>query len=132
MKTTSPATNADAALGILAVLQTTMLGALFTETVPHPPLNVAPFALGPFLGSSIAIAIAAIMLGSDRGRAGRILSALAALLALISFGPQKWIDPAIGQIWPAVLLGEIAVIVIAIAIFRPAKTALPNGEGDAH
>lgn len=105
---------ARAALSALVILQLTMLAALFTRTPPHPPLTVAPFALGPFLGASIAVAVAAIMLGATSTRLGTAGSVLAAVFALVSFGPQKWIDPAIGQIWPAVLAGEVAAAVLLI------------------
>ena len=47
-----------AALAILIVLQLIMLAALFAQTPPHPPVAVTPFALGPFLESSLAIAVA--------------------------------------------------------------------------
>lgn len=100
--------SADAALAVLVVLQATMLAALFSGTPPHPPIAVAPFALGPFLGTSISVAVAAIVLGATGTGPGATASVLAAVLALVSFGPQKWIDPAIAQIWPAVLLGEVA------------------------
>lgn len=99
----------QAALVVLIVLQVTMLGALFTQTLPHPPLAIVLFALGPFLGASIAVAAAALMLGSTASRAGTVAALVAGLMGLLSLGPQKWIDPNIAQIWPAVLLGQIAV-----------------------
>ncbi len=105
---------AKAALCVLIVLQLTMLGALFTQTSPHPPLAVPPFALGPFLGAALSVAVAALVLGGTTSRSGGVTSVVAAMLALVSFGPQKWIDPAIGQIWPAVLLGQIASVALII------------------
>jgi hypothetical protein len=105
---------AYAALSTLAILQVTMIAALFTRTPPHPPFAVAPFALGPFLGASISIAVAAIVLGATGTRLGTAVSVLAAALALVSYGPQKWLDPAIAQIWPAVLLGEIAAVSVLV------------------
>lgn len=111
--------RSDAALCTLAILQLVMLAALFTQTPPHPPIAVAPFALGPFLGAAIAIAVAAIVLGATRTRLGTAASVLAAVLGLVSYGPQKWVDPAIAQIWPAVLLGEIAAVSLLVdAILR--------------
>ncbi len=104
-----------AALGILAILETVMLAALMTRTPPHPPIDVIPFAMAPFLGVSIAMAVAALMLGGVNSTHGRIASISAGALALLSFGPQKWIDPMIGRIWPAVLLGQLAVAVIVVA-----------------
>ncbi len=116
--------HSQAALSVLVVLQVTMLGALFTQTIPHPPLAVPPFALGPFLGAALSMAVAALVLGGATYRSGAIISALAAVSALVSFGPQKWIDPAIGQIWPAVLLGQIAsviLIILSVSCFRSAN-----------
>jgi hypothetical protein len=111
--------GARAALISLIVLQVTMLAALFTKTPPHPPLAVAPFALGPFLGASISVAAAAMALGATATRLGAVASVLAAALALVSFGPQKWVDPAIAEIWPAVLLGQVAAVVLcADAVVR--------------
>ena len=108
-------------LSALAVLQATMLAAMYTGTPPHPPLQIPLFALGPFLGASLAVAIAAWVLVRDHRIAGPLSAILAAALALLSFGPQKWLDPAIGLIWPAVLLGQIAsltIILQAIAMIR--------------
>jgi len=111
---TTHQTQSHAALAVLIILQLTMLGSLFTQTAPHPPLAIPLFALGPFLGAALAIAIAALILGGTTSRSGAITSIIAAVLALISFGPQKWLDPMIGQIWPAVLLGEIAAVILVL------------------
>ncbi len=110
-----------AALATLIVLQAVMLAALFTQTPPHPPIAVAPFALGPFLGGSLAVAFASFFLGSTTTRGGRATALLAGVLALVSFGPQKWVDPAIDQIWPAVLLGEIAVLSLAAGVVKAVR-----------
>ncbi|UFN49014.1 hypothetical protein LPC08_23965 [Roseomonas sp. OT10] len=97
-----------AALAALIVLQAVMLAALYSRTPPYPPESVPLFALGPFLGAALAVAVAALTLGAATTRAGAVLTVLAAGLALVSFGPQKWLDPGIGLIWPAVLLGQLA------------------------
>jgi hypothetical protein len=123
--------RSDAALCTLVVLQLTMLAALFTQTPPHPPVAVAPFALGPFLGASIAIAVAAIVLGATQTRLGTAVSLLAAGLGLVSYGPQKWVDPAIAQIWPAVLLGEIAAISLLADAIMSRRAPHANGRGHA-
>ena len=114
-----------AALVTLIILQLLMLMALFTQTVPHPPLAVAPFAIAPFLAVSLAACTAPLILGTGT-RAGTNLSVLAALLALISFGPQKYIDPQFPLIWPAVLTGQFAAAIIvidAIKKFRATRAA---------
>ena len=112
MSTSPSIPRAQAALFVLVVLQLVMLGALYAQVPPHPPRTIPLFALAPFLGASIAIAGAAMVLGGTRTGSGTAISLLAAVLALVSFGPQKWLDPAIGEIWPAVLVSEIAVVVL--------------------
>lgn len=111
-------------LGVLLVLQFVMLAALFTKTPPHPPLATPLFGLGPFLGASIAVAVAALQLGDTTTRAGRIASLAAVALALLSFGPQKWFDPTFGEIWPAVGLAQLAIIALVLACFG----AIRDGE----
>jgi len=39
-------------------------------------------------------------------------------MALISFGPQKYFDPELAAIWPAVLAGQVAVAAILVRIVR--------------
>lgn len=118
MPSATPLSLDRTALAVLAVLQLVMLGALFTGTAPHPPLRIAPFALGPFLGASLALAVAGLLLGGAATPAGRIASALAAVAALISFGPQKWFDPALPEIWPTLLLGQAAAVLVLVQALR--------------
>ena len=117
----------QAALGTIAALQVVMLASLLAQLPPHPPLTTPLFALGPFLAASISVALAALILGAGNTKASAFISIIAALLALVSFGPQKWADAAILQIWPAVLLGQIAAAVIFVCAFktlRRSKAAL--------
>lgn len=109
----------QAACAILAILQSVMLLALFAQTPPHPPLEVAPFALGPFLGVAVAIAVAACMLTRESlSTPAKYIAILAAVLALVSFGPQKYIDPAFDRIWPAVITAQLAIVVVFVLSFR--------------
>lgn len=101
-------------VAILAVLQAVMLAALMAGLQPHPPATTPLFAMGPFLGASIALAVAAMLAAGDRGVLPIALSVASAFTALLSFGPQKWFDPAIPQIWPAVLLGQIAAAAVLV------------------
>ncbi len=118
----------SAAIVALLVLTGVMLLALLTRTPPHPPLEVTPFALGPFLGASLAIGAAALRLVNARDRFGAALAIAFALTGLVSFGPQKYLDPAITRIWPAVVTAQVAVVVIvaaAILCLRRGRTR-PN------
>lgn len=117
-----------ACLTVLIVLQLLMLAALYTGTEPHPPLAVAPFALGPFLSASIAIAASAFVLSAGQGMAGSVATLAAVATALVSFGPQKWFDAAFFQIWPAVILAQIAC---AVLVWRAAARVLAGQEAPA-
>lgn len=107
-----PSYPATAAILVLLTLTGVMLLALFFRTAPHPPIEVPPFALGPFLGASLALGAAAFHLIREGGRHGGAIAVLFALTALVSFGPQKYLDPAFSRIWPAVITAQLAVAVI--------------------
>lgn len=115
-----PSRLPHAALGTLIILQLVMLASLFAGIAPHPPRAIPLFAMAPFLAASMAVATMALVLGPLSGTTARALTGLAVITALISYGPQKWVDPAIGEIWPAVLLGQITSLVLLVAITKPA------------
>jgi hypothetical protein len=104
----------QAALACLIVLQTVMLGSLYAGVAPHPPAATPLFGIGPFLGAALSAAVAALILGPSP--AGRGMAGLAAVAALVSFGPQKYLDPQFGLIWPAVLAGQVAAGVILLGV----------------
>lgn len=112
--------TAKTGLLVLGLLQTLMLAALYTRTTPHPPLEIALFALGPFLSMSIALAFAAYHLAS--GRLARGLAIAACLTALVSYGPHKYFDAAFPLIWPAVILAQLAVIAVLAGVVREARS----------
>lgn len=101
-----------AALYGLALLQLLMLLALMAALSPHPPAYTTPFAMGPFLASSITLSVVAALLESRKGLLAPMLAMVAAGLALLSYGPHKWFDAQIAQIWPAVLLGQLGAVVV--------------------
>jgi hypothetical protein len=116
-----------AALATLIVLQVTMLSALYAGIRPHPPEATPLFGMAPFIGASVSIALAAVIVGPGTTAIGRALSLLAAVSALVSFGPQKYLDPQIGQIWPAVILGQLAALWIILLALRASRTRVPSG-----
>ena len=59
----------------------------------------------------MAIGVAALWL--VRRGSGTWLALAFAATAAVSFGPHKLFDPAFARIWPAVLLAQAAVVVIA-------------------
>lgn len=108
-----------AAMIVLLVITGVMLLALVTRTPLEVSLEVPPFALGPFLGASLAIGAAALDLIRRDARHGTALAVLFALTALVSFGPQKYADPAISRIWPAVIIGWCVLTVKRRWMARP-------------
>ena len=113
--------NAHAGLAALLVLQGIMLGSLYAGVAPHPPAATPLFGIGPFLGAALAAAVAALCLGPSTTIAGRMLACAAALMALVSFGPQKYFDAQFALIWPAVLSGQIAAVSVLVSVFRRAS-----------
>ncbi|WP_338549221.1 hypothetical protein [Roseovarius phycicola] len=113
---------AISALSTLIILQIVMLLSLYSRTFPHPPETVAPFAIAPFLAVSLSFAAVALILGPTRNQPGRSFAILAGLSALVSFGPQKFFDAQIGFVWPAVVIGQIAVISLVATLWLTHKT----------
>lgn len=109
---------AVAMLAVLIVLQLVMLTALYAGVAPHPPASIPLFGIAPFIAVAVSIAVAAIVVGPLETVLGRGLSLSAGLLALLSYGPQKYLDPQFGAIWPSVVLGQLAVAVLFVLIFR--------------
>lgn len=112
----SESRSITAALSVLIILQLVMLGALYAQVPPHPPATIPLFAIAPFLAVALATATAALIVGPVAGRTGRALSLLAALMAMLSFGPQKYVDPQFPMIWPAVLAAQFAVIAVFVGV----------------
>lgn len=110
-----------AALTTLILLQLIMLSALYAGIPPHPPVATRLFGIAPFLGASVSIALSAIIVQPLTSAAGRGLSVMAALMALVSFGPQKYFDAQFALIWPAVILGQLAAIVIFTRILNASR-----------
>ena len=115
-----------AAIAALLVLTGVMLLALFSRTAPHPPIEVPAFAIGPFLGASLAIGAAAFHLVCQGARFGGGLAILFAITALVSFGPQKYFDPAFSRIWPAVITAQVAVVVILVSTIVAMRNGRPG------
>ena len=123
--------TSTAALSVLIILQLVMLTALYAGVPPRPPVATPLFGIAPLLGASLSAAVAAIVLGSNTSRAGRLLSLAATGMALISFGPQKYFDAQFGLIWPAVIAGQIASLAVISSLVsgaRFAPAAQPKGQ----
>ena len=116
MMTPARIRHANAALAALIILQLTMLGALFAQSVPHPPATIPLFGIAPFLAAALSAAAAAITIGPLDTASGRVLSVLAALMALRSYGPQKFLDAQFALIWPAVITGQIAAVAVIVLV----------------
>lgn len=118
---TQPDRHASAALVTLITLQVIMLSALYAGIRPHPPVATPLFGIAPFLGASMSVALSALIVQPLTSATGRTLSVLAGVMALVSFGPQKYFDAQFALIWPAVVLGQIAAVVIFIRVLGAAR-----------
>lgn len=107
-------TTCRAALAALIILQLVMLGSLYAGVAPHPPATTPLFGIGPFLGAAFAAATMALLLGPTETASGRGFAGLATLMALVSFGPQKYFDPQIAMIWPSVVAGQVAAVIVLL------------------
>jgi len=119
-----------ACLLVLAMLQFLMLMALMARLPPHPPEVTTLFAMGPFLAASISLAVAAALIHRHPGAIAPSAASVAALAALISFGPQKFSDAAFSQIWPAVLLGQAAAALILWNVAQMLRLAFHKSKMD--
>ncbi|WP_068305557.1 hypothetical protein [Pararhodobacter sp. CCB-MM2] len=113
--------KANAALAPLIALQLIMLGSLYAGVAPHPPAAIPLFAMGPFLGASVGAAAAAMFLGPGQSTLGRALALLAGAMALVSFGPQKYLDVQFALIWPAVIAAQASVIGLVVTLLAPSR-----------
>lgn len=123
--------QALAALTTLILLQGIMLSALYAGIRPHPPVATPLFGIAPFLGASVSIAVSAMIVQPLASTAGRGLSLAAALMALVSFGPQKYFDAQSGLIWPAVVLGQLAAAVLIVGVLRAMREGKAGGAAAA-
>ena len=121
---------AAAAIMVLLVLTSAMPFAVFTHTEPHPPLEVEPFALAPFLAVSLATGAAACVLKVRGMRFATAIAILFALTSLVSCGPQRYVDPAFPKTWPAVIVAQFAIAVILDrAVLRTNQLMRSTGGG---
>ena len=127
---THPDRPALAALATLILLQAIMLSALYAGIRPHPPVVTPLFGIAPFLGASMSVALSAMIVRPLESPAGRSLSVLAAVMALVSFGPQKYFDAQFALIWPAVILGQVAALVIFAQILKAVRFKAQPGQID--
>ncbi len=106
-----------------------MLLAKFTRTGPHPSLEVEPIALGPFLAASLAIGAAAYVLAACGVPYAMAIAFLYALTALISYGPQKYVDAAISKFWPPEVVAQFAITApMCLAICQAFRLMRPKNK----
>ena len=107
--------TATAGLGTLIILQTVMIAALLFKLPPHPPEVIPIAGMAPTLGAALSVAFAALVMRGE-GVVGKALILGACLFAAISYGPQKYFDPAFALVWPAVITAQIAIVALLAAL----------------
>lgn len=126
MNSTTKTSQITIALSALALIQLLMFLAMLTRTEPHPPLVLTPFAMAPFLSASIVICLSAAIYSYYFARPNQLLTITAIVLALVSYGPQKYIDPAFPQIWPAVLTAQGFILLAVYQWISETRQRLPK------
>ena len=97
-------------IGLIA-LNCVMLGALFAQVAPNPPGR-----FGPYIGTTIALAVVSLPLIYWRNRIGYICSIIVGIMSLLSLGPQKFfIEQAANLLSPAIILGSILSLILIIS-----------------
>lgn len=119
-----------AALGTLIILQSVMFAALLFKLPPHPPAVIPIAGMAPTLGASLCAAFAALVMRGD-GVTGKLLIVLACLLAAISYGPQKYFDPAFPLVWPAVIAAQLAIVALLGALVQETRQGWAKNDGTA-
>ncbi|MCT4558868.1 MAG: hypothetical protein N4A61_12530 [Pelagimonas sp.] len=118
-----------AALGSLMIVQVIMLCSLYFQVPPHPPTTIPFGGMAPVIAAALCAAFSALVLDAD-SKAGAFMTVVACLLAAISYGPQKYFDPAISLVWPAVVTAQIAILTLLVplvqALFGANDTATPS------
>ena len=97
-------------IGLIA-LNCAMLGALFAQVPPNPPGK-----FGPYITTTIALALVSVSLVFWRNRIGYMSSIIVGLMCLLSFGPQKFLsEPTANLLAPAIILGSILSVVLIVS-----------------
>ena len=109
---------AIAGLAMLIILQGVMLASLYAGVPPYPPVKIPLGAIAPILAAGFATAVAGILL-SPTSSMGRVFALMAVAIALLSFGPQKYLNDQFALIWPAVVLGQVAALMVVAGALSP-------------
>ncbi len=95
----------------LITLNGAMLGALFAQVAPNPPGR-----FGPYISATLALAAVSLPLVYWRNKIGYIGSIAAAMMCLLSVGPQKFlIEPSAALLSPVIILGSILCMLLMIS-----------------
>jgi hypothetical protein len=109
---------ATTGLVMLIILQGVMLASLYAGVPPYPPVRIPLGGVAPILAAGFATAVAGIML-RPTSSLGRVFALLAVAIALLSFGPQKYLSDQFALIWPAVVLGQVAALMVVAGALSP-------------
>jgi hypothetical protein len=111
---------AVSSLAGLIILKSVLLGSLWAQIQPHPPARV-----GPFIATSLSLAVVSIPLFWWRNKIGYVTSMITGLLGIVSFGPHKFFAESAVQIFPAIIIGtvlSVGLIITSVTSWRKKKT----------
>jgi hypothetical protein len=69
----------------------------------------------------MVVAVTAILLGLTNTRLGRSFCVLAALLALLPYGPQKYFDYQFFLLWPSIIGAQVAIVTLLVQVVKGHK-----------
>lgn len=111
-----PLSPRSQALMVILGIHAMMTASFLFQIPPHPPLETPAFGMGPFLGAAIVVILLAMT--TPAGTRARGLDILVVLLTAVSFGPQKWLDPALPLIWPSLVTVQAAALFLLADALR--------------
>ena len=107
----------EALVALLIFEQYTLLSVVF-EVPPHPQALNGVSALVPYWALAMVVAVTAILLGLTNTRLGRLFCVLAALLALLPSGPQKYFDYQFFLLWPSIIGAQVAIVTLLVQVVK--------------
>jgi len=101
----------------LIILNWVMIHALFAQVPPNPPGQ-----FGPYIGSTLALAVVSLYLIYHQYKIGYISSIIVGHMCLLSTGPQKFfIEPNAILLTPVIILGTTFSTILLICSFLTLK-----------
>lgn len=120
-----------ASIAGLVVLNGVLLASFLFQVQPHPEVNLGPLGgAGPFVGTTIAVSVVTVALVTWSNPSGYGLALLVVVQNIVTFGPQKLLEPSATLTYPAVVTGSVLNGVLLVAtLFMIRRSLSPANSG---